>query len=382
MTGLEAPLRALRGALGEVVPDLRSRALAIDAAPSDLAPHLGSPAFRTICQATVPKRFRAAPTVFDKYETDSCLARIVATVELSRGDAGVLAASPGPSLAGVVVDALGSAEQRELFYDAVAGGDLWTFFAMTEPGHGSDGTAVQARLNRDGSGDYRLVGSKRYISNGARGALGVVFARTGPSPLSLRAALIRQPAPGLTTRPLDMLGLRGAYISELEFDEVPVPADMVLGSHLPLSRRGTWGIARTFNIMRVHIGAMAIGVGYAAHDYVAQHAPGAPGHAVQAARLAAARQLLYDAAAAADRDPDDAYGPSVAKLHCTAFAIGVVRWAATALGPGSLLAHPLLEKWRRDAYAFEFMDGTTNVQRLRVARTVEARRPGAGGPAR
>jgi alkylation response protein AidB-like acyl-CoA dehydrogenase len=376
MSGLAPPLLALRETLGEIVPDVRGRALAIDAAPADMTPHLGSPAFRTICDATVPKCFRPAPTAFDQYETESCLARIVATVELSRGDAGVLAASPGPSLAGVAVDALGSEAQREVFYRAVAGGRLWTFFAMTEPGHGSDGTAVQTTLTKDGSGGYLLAGAKRYISNGARGAIGVVFARTGASPLSLRAALIRQPAPGLTTRPLTMLGLRGAYISELDFDGVPVGADMVLGAHLPLSRRGTWGIARTFNIMRVHIGAMAIGVAYAAYDYVAAQTPGAPGHRTQAARLDAARQLLYDAAAAADGDPDDAYRPSVAKLHCTALAIAVVRWAVVALGPGSLLAHPLLEKWRRDAYAFEFMDGTTNVQRLRIARTVETGRAG------
>ncbi|GGM61258.1 acyl-CoA dehydrogenase [Micromonospora sonchi] len=374
MTGLEPPLLALRETIGEIVPDLRKRALAIDTAPADMAAHLGSPAFRAICDATVPKRFRSGPTVFDQFETRSYLARIVATVELSRGDPGVLTASPGPSLAGVVVDALGSEEQREMFYRAVADGPLWTFFAMTEPDRGSDGTAVETTLTKSESGDYTLVGAKRYISNGARGAIGVVFARTGPSPLSLRAALIRQPAPGLTSRPLDMLGLRGAYLSELRFDGVRVPAGMVLGSHLPLSRRGTWGIARTFNIMRIHIGAMAIGLAYAAYDYVASCLPGAPGHHMQAARLDAARQLLYDAAAAADKDPDDAYRPSVAKLHCTALAIGVLRWAVVALGPGSLLAHPLLEKWRRDAYAFEFMDGTTNVQRLRIARTVETAR--------
>jgi alkylation response protein AidB-like acyl-CoA dehydrogenase len=119
--------------------------------------------------------------------------------------------------------------------------------------------------------------------------------------------------------------------------------------------------------MRIQIGAMAVGTGLAMCDYVAGHRRHAPGADLLTARLEAAKELVYDAAAGYDADPDQAYLSSVAKLTGTRLAVEVGRWAAVALGPASLIEHPLLEKWTRDVCAFEFMDGTSNIQRLHVA---------------
>lgn len=369
MTELDPALRELRAACREAAADLRGRALAVDADPADMERHLDSPALAMIRGATTPKRFRRydAASAADGYATESCLARVVATVEVARGDAGLLVANPGPALAGTVVDALGSEAQQELFYETIADGRTWTFFAMTEPARGSDATAIEARFDADPDDGYRLHAHKRYISNGSRGGIGVVFGRTGASPLTIRAALVRCPVEGFTGQPLDMMGLRGARISELFFDGVHVPREMLLGSHLPVSRRGIWGASRVFNAMRVQIAAMAVGVAFAACDYVREQRPGWSGHELVSARLAAARAVLYDAAAAVDHSPDDRRPPSIAKLHGTDLAVRVTRWAAAALGPASLLHHPLLEKWCRDVHAFEFMDGTSNIQRLHIA---------------
>lgn len=347
--------------------DLRSRALAVDRAPQDMEPHIDSPALTMIRTATTPPKYRgdSPPKVPVDFEADSCLARVVATVELARGDAGLLVANTGPALAGSVVEALASQDQQELFYQALVDGRTWTFFAMTEPDRGSDATALGARLERLSDG-YRLYGEKRYISNGSRGGVGVVFARTGPSPLTIRAVLVRCPTPGLRAEPLEMVGLRGARISELGFEAVEVPAEHVLGKHLPFARRGVWGAMRAFNSMRVQIGAMAIGVAFAAWDYVREHRPGST-DSVIAARLEAGRRLLYQAAETIDHEPDNRSQASIAKLNATELAVKATRWASAALGPGSLLEHPLLEKWCRDVHAFEFMDGTSNVQRLHIA---------------
>lgn len=370
MKALDPALAEMRELFAEAVPDLRSRALAVDADPTTIGAHLDSPALDVVRGVTTPRRYQSAsvPDWIRAHDTDSCLARVVGTVELARGDAAMLTASPGPSLAGAVVDALGSEAQKKYFYDTISDGVTWTFFAMTEPGLGSDATMMGTRLERDPAGGYRLFGTKRYISNGTRGTIGAVFARTGPSPLSIRAVLVDCPADGFTARPLDMTGLRGARISELEFDGVHVREDMVLGSHLRLSQRGIWGAMRTFNYMRVHIGALAVGTALAITEYVRRHRPGSAPADVMTARLLAARQVVYDAAASVDHDPDDQRPPSVAKLHATGLAVTVAHWAATALGPASLLEHPLLEKWCRDVYAFEFMDGTSNIQRLQIAR--------------
>lgn len=375
MNDLDPPLRVLQGRCREAAADLRSRALAVDADPDDMAPHLESTTLAMVRAASTPKRFRtAADSPIDDGYNDSCLSRAVASLELAWGDAGVLTANTGPALAGIAVDTLGSEGQQAQFYDAIADGRTWTFFAMTEPARGSDATAIDTRLDRVADG-YLLQGAKRYVGNASRGGIGVVFGRTGRSALTIRGALVRCPAPGYAAEPLAMMGLRGARISQVDLDGVHVPEAMVLGAHLPASRRGIWGASRTFNIMRVQIAAMALGVAFAIRDVVRDERPGWDGHELISARLRAARALLYTAAAKVDLSPDDRRAPSVVKLHATDLAVRVGRWAATALGPGSLLEHPLLEKWCRDVYAFEFMDGTSNILRLHLTQDVAGRRP-------
>lgn len=373
MTELDPQLRQLRGFAAEAGRDLRSRALAVDAHPEDMAPHLDSPTLALIRNASTPKQYRGARGMAVLEYADSCLARAVASVELAHGDAGLLAANTGPALAGVAVDALGSETQQDVFYERISDGRTWTFFGMTEQAHGSDATAMETSLDPDELGNYRLNGGKRYVGNADRGAIGVIFGRTGPTPLAIRAAMIECPAPGFAATALDMTGLRGARISELSFTDVPVSRAMILGSHLPASRRGMWGASRTFNVMRTQIAAMAIGVAFAALDYVRDERPGWSGCEPVGARLLGARALLYEAAAAVDLSPDDRRPASIAKLHATALAIKVTRWAAAALGAGSLLEHPLLEKWCRDVYAFEFMDGTSNILRLHITQGIGAR---------
>jgi alkylation response protein AidB-like acyl-CoA dehydrogenase len=365
-------LRIVRGLTSEVAADLRTRALSVDADPECAARHFDAPAFQVIRNANTPIKYRAdAGEPLDLFESGSCLEAVVGTLELARGDAGMILACPGPALAGVLVDHLGSDEQRERFYRRLADGRTWSFFAMTEPGRGNDATAMETRLDPDGAGGYLLRGGKRYIGNGARGQIGVVFARTGRSPLSIRAALVELPVPGWSARRLDMVGLRGAYISELEFDGVPVPRENLLGEHLPASRRGMWGAIKTFNNMRIQVAALAVGTAVAITEYVAEHRPPRPGadYGLEAAtaRVEAARQLLYEAGARIERDPNRRFLSSAAKLSANAVAISTARWAATALGAGSLIEHPLLEKWSRDVRAFEFMEGTANIQRLHVA---------------
>ena len=368
------PLRALREGCRELAAELRDLALPVDAEPHAEERLRASPALRLLRALGTPRRYRAGevPRWAETF-ADSRVTRVVANIELARGDVGVLNACAAPSLAGLTVDALGDPEQQDYFYAELAEHGLWTFFGMTEAEHGSDATAMRSRLTPEGPADavdgdgFLLSGGKRYVANAARGGIGVVFARTGPTPLSIRAVLLRRPAPGLTGTPLEMLGLRGACLGELTFDDVPVPRERLLGRHLPASRRGLWGANRAFGVVRLQIAAQALGAGYAIRDEVCALRPGWDGHRPVTARLDAARALLLDLAAEADADPDDRRPPSLAKLHTSALAVEVGRWAEGALPPGSLVEHPLLEKWCRDVMAFEFMDGTSHILRLTVA---------------
>lgn len=371
MIELNDAQRELVAVCREAAVDLRARALAVDAAPDDMAEHLDSATMTLLRTAGTPRRYRRGGPDFIARYTEDCVGRVISNVELARGDAGVMVANTGGGLAGICVEALGSQEQQDRFYEALADGRTWSFFAMTEPERGSDATAMRTRLEPDGDGDYRLDGEKRYVGNGSRGGIGVVFGRSGVSSLTIRAAILRRPTPGFTAQPLDMVGMRGLRISAMQFKDVAIPREDVLGAHLPASRRGMWGAARTFNVIRLQIAAIALGTGFGALDYVCEQRPGWDGTELVAARLEAARALLYDAAAEVDRSPDDRRPASIAKLHTTDLALRTTRWAAAALGPGSMLDHPLLEKWCRDVHAFEFMDGTSNILRLHTAPDVD-----------
>jgi alkylation response protein AidB-like acyl-CoA dehydrogenase len=377
MTALDPPLRALRDTCREAGHELRAHALAVDADPGGARRQLDTPVLALMRAASTPKEFRTSAMPDDNLgQTDGCLPRVVATVEFARGDAGVVCSNTGPSLAGVAVDTLGDQAQREQFYESIADGRSWTFFGMTEPDRGSDAAAMETRLDArpDPADGYLLTGAKRYVGNASRAAIGVVFARTGRTPLSIRGALIPLPAAGFTAEPLDMIGLRGARICQLDLRAVPVPRAHLLGAHLPASRRGLWGIGRTFNAMRLQITALALGTALAVRDCVTQLRPGWSGAELVSARLDAACELLYDAAQAVDLDPDARRPPAAAKLHGTDLAVRTTHWAAGALGPGGLLEHPLLEKWCRDVRAFEFMDGTSNIQRLHITGDIASRK--------
>ncbi len=355
----EAGVAELRAEVRACAPDLRRRALAVDADPAQVAEHIDSPGMRLVHRVS---------TVPVEPEPDRCLRLTAATLEAARGDAGVLMASPGPSLAGVVVDLLADDAQRDRFRSALSDARSWAFCAITEPHGGSDVLALRSQLRRTPEG-LRLSGSKTYVGHASRARLGVVLARTGPTPLHIRAVVVPADAGGVTSTALPMAGLRGARIGRLTFTDVAVRDEDVLGSHLPPSRRGLWGAIRAFASVRVQVGAMAVGTAAAVCDYVTDHGNGGPDGelATIRARIATTERLVLRAAAAIDRDEGRGQLSALAKVTATRLAIEVTSRLPARLGRGALLDHPLLEKWRRDAAGFEFMEGTSAIQILHVA---------------
>jgi alkylation response protein AidB-like acyl-CoA dehydrogenase len=362
---------ALRAHARELATALRAYALTVDSDPDGLADQLDAAVFQQIA------RYSAGPL--------DGVSRTVMLIELARGDAGTVLACPGPALAGVVVGILGDEEQNERLAAAVAGGRTWGFLAITEPGAGSDVTRLASELRPDADGAHLLYGEKRYIGNGSRGTVGVVLARTGPGPLALRAALVlgATRGPNLRTAPLDTVGLRGAQISEMTFDGLPVAAADLLGRHLSPSRRGMWGVRQAFNTVRIQVAAMALGTAMGVYDYVrAQRREWSAAERseieIAEADIEAVRVLILDAAAALDRDRQADHHAATAKLVAVRLARRLTAGLPRLLGRGALLEHPLLEKWRRDSAAFEFMEGTSHIQTLHIARhrVRAARNPG------
>ncbi|MEV4337045.1 acyl-CoA dehydrogenase family protein [Streptomyces sp. NPDC049590] len=198
-----------------------------------------------------------------------------------------------------------------------------------------------------------------------------MFARSRPGPLGITAVLVDTDEPGFQAEPLQMIGLRGARISSIVMDRVPIPEDRFLGRHLPPTRRGVWAFVQTFNLLRPGVAAIAVGIAAAALDYVTAHRPTlSPADQERLEdlnrRVEAARRLVHHAAAAVDARGTDGHLASAAKLRAARLAEDTTLAACAFFGAGARLDHPLLDKLARDARAMEFLEGTANMQKLNL----------------
>ncbi|MCP3768073.1 MULTISPECIES: acyl-CoA dehydrogenase family protein [unclassified Streptomyces] len=370
----ESFLRRLRHQAREFAETARSTSLELDRAPSRAAELLldGPLPWRQLTglpaeYADDPLRVDGRPVYLDR-----CAEQVVVLEELARGDAAAVLALPGPSMSGHVVAELADPEQRDRYYRRLADRPTWTFFGMTEPAHGSDPSSMTTVLRADGDGAFRLDGTKRFVGNGARAGLGVVFARRNAGPLGVTAVLVDTDRRGFSASALPTSGLRGLQLSELRLCDVPVERRDVLGHGRGATRQGMWAATRTFNRFRPVVSCLALGVAQAAYDYVCEHRRRLRtdedwAMARFAQRLTGVRALVADAARSADRDPADGTLASAAKLRATRLAEDLTTTAVGLFGPGARWDHPLLDKWVRDARAFEFMEGTGNIQRQVLA---------------
>lgn len=286
---------------------------------------------------------------------------------LAYGDAGALLSAPGTGLPGVIVRELGSPAQQEMFFDTVRQRQARTFLAVTEPAKGSDAGGMATRLDGDGS----LHGEKWLVGHAATGDIGVVMVRTGSGPLSLGAVLLTPDAlsvaSGIERHRLPTLGLKGALLGYLSFTGLQLDRDALLGAHLHPLQRGMMALIKTFSRFRPCVAAMAVGHAQAMLDYARLHL-----RDTQAAlarerlaawddRLGAARRLVHLAAAEVDRHPEAAPHVPLCKVTATQVCDAVADDVPDLLGAAALLEHPWLEKAVRDARAFEYMEGTTNI---------------------
>lgn len=298
--------------------------------------------------------------------------------EVCRVNLDAFMAMPGPSMSGVLVDVMADDEQRAAYYGRLLEAPTWTFFALTEPEHGSDATAVQTRAVPVGEG-WRLTGTKCYIGNAARAGIGVVFARTGTAPFSIDAFLIDPAADGFSATVMDTQCVRGAGFSVVELRDHRVGAAALLGRHLPRSRRGIRGALRVFHVLRPVVAAMSLGVGLAALDELAHHRTALDRAGLEErtrelhVRGEAVRALVADAAAASDAG----VGPlaSAAKVAAHEFARAACVHAAEVLGISGLAEHPRALRALDDSWGVQFMEGTVDMQLLHIFQGLNSSSP-------
>jgi acyl-CoA dehydrogenase len=313
---------------------------------------------------------------------DDCLTECVIREELSFGDGGLgsLVTSAG-FFAGPLV-ALGSDEQQARWLGRLCEGPRppLTALATTEPDFGSDAAGMTTRARREGDG-YLLSGAKTWVSNGGVAGLYVVFAQTEPGARSrgITAFVLEQGDAGMRFGPpMKKLGDRGIINTELFLDDAFVPDDRRLGDE----GSGFSGLMQTFDRSRIVLAAGCVGMARAAYEYAVAYARervqfGKPiiDHQAVGFRLAdvamridAARLLTWQAALLVDAGGRATREAAMAKLYASEAAM-FSTWAAvqTLGGFGYSREYPV-EKWFRDAKLEEIWEGTSDIQRLIIAR--------------
>lgn len=272
-------------------------------------------------------------------------------------------------------------EVAQRWIPAVVDGAVVPAFALSEPGAGSDAAALALEAERDGGG-WRLSGEKAWISNAPDADVYVVFARTTPGAgaRGVTAFLVPGDSPGLSGTAVDMISPHP--IGNLTLDGVAVPSEHLLGE----VDQGFSVAMATLDLFRPSVGAFAVGMAEAALRIARDHAEErkAFGHPIfdfqavshsladMATRTAAARLLVYEAAAAFDRGDRLAVTglAAMAKLTATETAQAVVDGAVQILGARSLQAdHPLAHLYR-DVRAPRIYEGTSEIQRGIIAREI------------
>jgi len=313
-------------------------------------------------------------------------------------------AFPGAGLSAPAVVALGSPQQqREYFARFVdRSAPVWGAFAITEPHCGSDATAMtMSAVPADGG--YLLNGEKCFITNGSRAEAVVVFASLSPGrgPLGVRAFVVDRGTPGFAVdRCEDMMGMRASQLASLSFRDCWVPADRMLAPEGAVGTRASafLGAQRAWDYMRPSLAALANGASAGALSWArCLLRDGAAGprsradalrHQVElfTARVEAAQQLALHAARLYDLDRLGSGHASMAKALAATTAIDLSRMLSRMLPLESQDYAGRVDKFGRDARAFDILEGTGDIQRLLVARSfnpVDHRpwRLGSGGRA-
>ncbi len=289
------------------------------------------------------------------------------------------------SLSTHTIKFFGTDAQRRDYIGPVARGEKKGAFCLTEPDAGSDVAGLRARAVRDGD-DYLISGQKCFISGGPLADQVVVFAKTDPNdPRSLSAFVVDTDMPGFEVTSVDRkMGVRGVPTGVLSFDDVRVPKSRLVGEQEGLGMRGP---LTTLNSLRPVVGARGVGLAEGALTYALDYARerrafGSPLTDLQAIQMKlanmaieieAARLLVYQGSWLVDQPdfgPSKAHYLSMAKAYATEMANRVASEAIQVLGgQGYMMDHPL-ERHYRDARQLMIVEGTSEIQRVIIARSL------------
>ncbi len=328
------------------------------------------------------------PESLDGLGLDTCT-YLVALEEIAAADASAaVLMSVHNSLPTQMILRYGTDAQRERFLKKMARGEWLGAFALSEPDAGSDAASLRTQAVRNGD-HYVLNGVKAWVSHGSMADVILCMARTD-TPEERKGArgistfILTPELPGFGVgKKEDKMGLRGDPTVQLVLDNLRVPVENRLGAE----GMGFIYAMQSLENGRLGIAAQAIGIARAALEHSVAYAderrqfgkPIKEFQAIQfkladmATRITASRALLYAAAAAKDRGVSITQFASMAKLQATETAMWVTTQAIQIFGGYGYVKEYPVEKLFRDAKVTEIYEGTSEIQRIVIARELYAR---------
>lgn len=274
----------------------------------------------------------------------------------------------------------GTESQKQRYLKPLARGERLGCYALTEPGAGSDAGAIKTRARRE-NGGYTLNGSKIFITNGQQADLAIVYAVTAPEQgkHGISAFLVEKGTPGFLVGKLeDKMGLRSSDTAELIFQDCHVPPENLLG----VENEGFKIALSTLDGGRIGIAAQALGIAQACLEEATRYARerhqfGRPIGDFEAIRfmladmameIQAARLLTYRAAHRRQQGPKITLHSAQAKLLASEMANRVAYKAVQIFGGYGYIKDFPVERYYRDARITTLYEGTSEIQRLVIAR--------------
>jgi alkylation response protein AidB-like acyl-CoA dehydrogenase len=314
---------------------------------------------------------------------------LVALEEIAAVDASVaVAMSVHNSLPTQMILRYGSEAQRERYLPPMARGEWLGAFALSEPDAGSDAAAMTTQAARDGD-TWILDGTKAWVTSGNQAGVILAMARTDRSgerrgARGISAFIVTPELQGFHVgKKENKLGLRASPTVQLSFDRMRVPAEQLLGKE----GRGFIYAMQSLDNGRLGGAAQAVGIARAALEYSVRYAgerrqfghPIKEFEAIQfklanmATRITAARALLYSAASAKDRGEPITQFSSMSKLFASETAMWVTTEAIQIFGGYGYMKEYPVERLFRDAKVTEIYEGTSEIQRIVIARQLYAK---------
>lgn len=325
------------------------------------------------------------PESYDGLALDT-VAYLLTLEEIAAADASTaVMLSVHNSLPSQMLLARGTDAQRDGFLRRMARGEVLGAFALSEPDAGSDAASIATQAVRDGDA-WVLNGTKAWVTHGDQAGVILAMARTD-SPAARRgsqgisAFIVTPDLPGFSVgKKENKMGLRASPTVQLVFDDLRLPADRLLGE----PGQGLLYALQSLEQGRLGIAAQAVGIAQAALTYAIDYAaerrqfgkPIREYEAIQfkladmATRLTQARAVLYAAASAKDRGESIALLSSIAKLGASEMAMWVTTQAVQVFGGYGYITDYPVERLFRDAKVTEIYEGTSEIQRLVIARAL------------